>query len=184
MIARHFGRALAVALLVGIVALPGASAARALPPAVAAAAGPMELAGEGEMRWLGFKLYDAALWVEPGRAPDDADHALAIRYARAIAAERLVEASLDEMRRLGERDEAKLARWRSLLQQALPSVAAGDTLVGLHRPGRGASFWHQGRLTARIDEAELARAFFAIWLDQRTREPELRARLLGRADTP
>ena len=32
-----------------------------------------------------------------------------------------------------------------------------------------------------IDDAELAGAFFAIWLDARTREPRLRARLLGLA---
>lgn len=191
MIARRIGGGLASALLLGVLALPGVAAARTLPPAVAAVAGPMQLAGEGEMRWLGFKLYDAALWVEARRevgeaSPDvdEGEHALVIRYARAITAERLVEVSVDEMRRLGERDEARLARWRTLLQQALPSVAAGDTLVGLHRPGRGASFWHQGRLTAHIDDAALARAFFAIWLDERTREPELRARLLGLADTP
>lgn len=158
-----------------------------LPPAVEAVAGPMRLAGEGEMRWLGFKLYDAALWVEAGLdgvTASEAGHALVIRYARPIAAQRLIDVSIDEMRRLGERDEARLARWRALLQQALPAVEEGDTLVGLHRPGRGASFWHQGRLTAHLGDAELARAFFAIWLDERTREPELRARLLGLAGTP
>ena len=88
-------------------------------------------------------------------------------------------ASLEEIRRLGETNEGRLARWKPLLEKALPSVAPGETLVGLHEPGRGARFWHEGRLTARIDDAELASAFFAIWLDARTREPALRARLLG-----
>ncbi|MCW5581042.1 MAG: chalcone isomerase family protein [Luteimonas sp.] len=184
MSAQRLRRAVIAALVIGGLALAGVAAARTLPPAVAAAAGSMQLAGEGEMRWLGFKLYDAALWVEVGRDVGEAEHALVIRYARPIAAQRLIDVSLDEMRRLGERDEARLAHWRALLQRALPSVEAGDTLVGLHRPGRGASFWHQGRLTAHIDDGALARAFFAIWLDERTREPELRARLLGLTDTP
>lgn len=169
-------------LLACCLAWPLAAAARSLPEAVEAAAGPLQLAGEGEMRWFGFKLYDAALWVESGGAVATSEHALAIRYARPIAAERLIEVSLDEMRRLGERDEGRLARWRGVLEKALPSVAEGDTLIGLHRPGRGASFWHQGRLTAHIDDPALARAFFAIWLDERTREPALRARLLGLAE--
>jgi hypothetical protein len=30
-----------------------------------------------------------------------------------------------------------------------------------------------------LADPQLARAFFAIWLDARTREPQLRARLLG-----
>lgn len=169
-------------LAIGLL-LPALAAARSLPPAVETLAGPLRLAGEGEMRWFGLKLYDAALWVEPEVEPvaatRSAGHALALRYARAIDAGRLVDTSIDEMRRIGGHDEASLARWRTQLMQALPSVAAGDTLVGLHRPGRGASFWHEGRLTAHVADPALARAFFAIWLDARTRAPALRARLLG-----
>ena len=51
------------------------------------------------------------------------------------------------------------------------AIAAGETLSGLHRPGRGAAFWHDGRATAELDDPALAQAFFAIWLDERTREP-------------
>ena len=167
------------ALALGAVLLGAARGALAvpLPAPVHAEAGPLRLSGEGEMRWFGLKIYDAALWT--AGSPDAAPHALAIRYARAIPASRLVETSVDEIRRLGERDEQRLSRWRALLAAALPSVSPGDTLVGLHRPGRDALFWHQGRLTARIDDADLARAFFAIWLDERTLDPGLRARLLG-----
>jgi hypothetical protein len=30
-----------------------------------------------------------------------------------------------------------------------------------------------------VSDTEFARAFFSIWLDERTREPKLRAALLG-----
>ena len=154
-----------------------------LPPAVAAQHPELDRVGGGEMRWLGFKLYDAALWARTrGEAAVVDAHALSIRYARAISSERLVSVSLDEMRRLGVADEARLARWGEALAAALPSVQAGDTLAALHRPGEGARFWHQGEPSGEIRDAELARAFFAIWLDPRTREPELRAQLLGLAD--
>mgnify|MGYP006206942581 CR=1 FL=1 len=109
-------------------------------------------------------------------------HALSIRYARAISSERLVSVSLDEIRRLGVSDEARLTRWGEALAAALPSVEAGDTLAALHRPGEGARFWHQGEPSGEIRDPDLARAFFAIWLDPRTREPQLRAQLLGLAD--
>ncbi len=154
-----------------------------LPPSVQAQYPELDHVGGGEMRWLGFKLYDAALWASArGEAAVGGAHVLSIRYARAISSERLVSVSLDEMRRLGVTDEARLARWGEALAAALPSVAAGDTLAALHRPGEGALFWHQGRPSGEIRDPELARAFFAIWLDPRTREPQLRAQLLGLAE--
>ena len=183
-------RCLRALLLAGALVLAQPAAAVALPRPVLATAGALQMAGSGEMRWFGLKLYDAALWVNAGAdaAPPAAaglplqkPYALALRYTRAISGEALVTASLDEIRRLGETSESRLARWKPLLEKALPSVAPGETLVGLHEPGRGASFWHEGQLTARIDDAELAGAFFGIWLDARTREPKLRARLLGLA---
>ena len=154
-----------------------------LPPAVEAQHPELGRVGGGEMRWLGFKLYDAALWANAsGEAAVAGEHLLSIRYARAVSAERLVAVSLDEIRRLGFDDEATLARWGEALAEVFPSVAAGDTLAALHRPGQGAAFWHQGQPRGEIRDPELARAFFAIWLDARTREPQLRAQLLGLAE--
>jgi hypothetical protein len=170
-------RALLLALLLAV--WGPAVASTALPAAVLAHAPDLRPLGQGEMRWLGLRLYQAQLWASGGAFDPGAPHALALRYHRAIAAERLVESSIDEMRRLGVRDEARLAAWRAELARAFPAVAADESIVGMHLPGRGALFWHQGRLTAEIDDAELAHHFFAIWLDARTREPALRARLLG-----
>ena len=173
----------AVCLLALCLALSSPAFAVVLPPAVAAQHPEFDRVGGGEMRWLGFKLYDAALWARvPGAQAMDDEYVLSIRYARAVSSERLVELSLEEMRRLELADEPTLARWAEALAAALPSVAAGETLSGLHRPGRGAAFWHDGRATAELDDPALAQAFFAIWLDERTREPALRARLLGLAD--
>jgi hypothetical protein len=92
-----------------------------------------------------------------------------------------VQASIEEMQRLGSADDARLARWKLDLERVFPDVRSGDVIHGLHLPQHGAEFYHQGKLTGRIEDVEFARAFFAIWLDPRTREPELRARLLGGA---
>ncbi len=154
-----------------------------LPPAVSGLDATLQRLGAGEMTWVGLKIYEAALWVTPPVAPriSDGRFALAIRYERQIPGWRLVDTSIDEIARMGFGDQAQREQWRALLARALPSVAPGETLVGLNLPGRGARFWHNGRPSAEIDDEQLARAFFAIWLDERTREPELRARLLGLA---
>ena len=132
--------------------------------------------GSGEMRWFGFSLYRATLWVA-GKGPEQAPSALQLDYHRDIPRERLVETSLDEMRRLGA-SEAQLQRWASALERVFPDVKAGDCIVGIHIPGRGARFYYGDAVSGEIDDPEFARHFFAIWLDEQSRSPDLRAALL------
>jgi hypothetical protein len=136
--------------------------------------------GQGEMRWLGFSLYQARLWVAGDRFVATEPFALALTYSRDIGRDRLVETTIAEMRRLGWQDNGRLARWQEDLQRLFPEVRAGDSLIGVHLPGQGVRFFHGARLAGEIADTDFARAFFAIWLDPRTRAPELRERLLGR----
>ncbi len=172
-------KTVAVLLFAFSLALP---ATAGLPAGVQAlapeAAAQWRALGQGEMRWLGFRLYEATLWVSGERYEDSAPFALHLRYAREIPRERLVSSSLSEMRRLGWRDEAQLRRWESALESIFPDVARDHVIVGVSLPGRGAAFFHDGRPVGEVADPEFARAFFAIWLDARTRDPQLRARLL------
>jgi len=155
-----------------------AAGVHALPAAVRDGASDWKQWGSGEMTWFGFSLYRATLWVA-GDSPDQSPSALQLDYRRDIPRERLVQTSLDEMRRLGA-DEAQLSRWEADLRRVFPDVKEGDSIVGVHRPGRGASFFHQGRETGEVVDAEFARRFFAIWLDPASRSPALRSALLKR----
>lgn len=163
-----------------LLVLAGAAwGSRELPQPVQGAAPPLRALGEGEMRWFGLHLYDATLWVSGERWEPRRAFALDIRYARDISRERLVESSVSEMRRLGFGDEATLARWSAAMAGVFPEVRRGDRLVGVHLPGRGASFFSADRYLGTVPEDAFAEAFFAIWLDARTREPRLREALLG-----
>ena len=166
-------RALAAGLLC-------ASLAHAQPPkGLPEAAPPWRAVGSAKMRWLGLHVYDITLRTAAPRFDERAPHALFIRYARSISGDALVKASLDQLRHLGFRDEGQLARWGRSLAAVFPGVRAGETLLGVHHPGVGAQFFHQGKATGNIDDPELARAFFAIWMDEKTSEPALRKKLLG-----
>ena len=83
------------------------------------------------------------------------------------------------MKRFGAIDEQRLGKWKVALERVFPNVKTGDVIVGVLKPNQGAEFYHQSRLSGRIDDIDFARTFFAIWLDERTSEPELRKRLLG-----
>ena len=155
-----------------------AASVHALPAAVRDGSTDWKQWGSGEMTWFGFSLYRATLWVA-GDSPDASPSALQLDYLRDIPRERLVQTSLDEMRRLSA-DAAQLARWDADLRRVFPDVKEGESIVGVHRPGRGARFFHQGRETGEVADAEFARRFFAIWLDPASRSPALRSALLKR----
>lgn len=166
-----------------LLALFFAATAQALPALPPTESSGLRRWGSGEMRWFGLALYRATLWVadESPESLNSSTIALQLDYLRDIPRERLVQTSLDEMRRLGA-DEAQLGRWESELRRVFPDVKAGESIVGVHYPGRGAGFFHQGQATGEVNDSEFARRFFAIWLAPESRSPGLRTALLKRPE--
>ena len=128
----------------------------------------------------GFDVYDARLWTAPGfEVQQYAKHAFALelQYLRKLPGQAIAERSLDEMRRLTQVPQEKAQAWLEALRRALPDVAPGDRITGIHLPGQGAEFWFNGRRVAQVPDVQFAPLFFGIWLDERTSEPQLRTRL-------
>lgn len=167
-----------VLCLLSLLAAPAAAAE--LPAAACDLLQTCRLIGQGQLRWWGFHVYDAALWSPTGRWQERAPYALDIRYARRVTGTQLAETSVDELRRLGIGDDAALARWGTAMKRLFPDVGPGSRLIGVHVPQRGALFYSATGYLGAIEEPEFARGFFAIWLDPRTQTPDLRAALLGR----
>ncbi len=145
---------------------------------------PPRLQGTGELRFFGLRVYVARLWAAAAIRPEDYARqafALELRYDRKLEGEAIAERSLAEMRRVGPLSEEQARRWLGLMKQAFPDVAAQDRLLGLHDGQGGVRFFHNGRLTASVDDADYARLFFGIWLAPQTSAPALRAALLGLA---
>ena len=171
--------------LIALLLFACSSLVYALPEAVRKGEADWRQWGSGEMTWLGFSLYRATLWVvgEPAtELPASAPSALQLDYQRDIPRDRLVQTSVDEMRRLGA-SEGQLQRWEPELRRVFPDVKEGESIIGVHYPGRGAAFFHRGRPTGEVRDADFARLFFAIWLDPRSRSPSLRTALLKRPDS-
>ncbi len=135
--------------------------------------------GQGSLTWFGLRVYDAALWAPNGALDFSRPFALVVRYARALDGESIAERSIEEIERLGAGSPAQRRAWAALLRSAIPDVEAGDQITGVHRPGKGARFYLNGRLLGELDDPAFSRAFFSIWLDPRTSAPELRAALIG-----
>jgi len=139
------------------------------------------LAGDARLTWFGFHVYDAQLFVpERFDASQPVAHpfVLELTYARALKGRSIAETSRDEIARLGFGDPAQRERWFEQMAGIFPDVDRGRRIAGLNVPRQGVRFYVDDREAGRIDDAEFARAFFAIWLDRRTRSPQVRAGLL------
>ncbi|MHB8949851.1 MAG: chalcone isomerase family protein [Rhodoferax sp.] len=141
-------------------------------------------AGSARLRFWGFDVYDARLWVEDDfRASRFAQHDLMLElaYLRALKGRSIAERSLAEMRRGATITTAQAQRWLAAMMEAFPDVNAGDRLTGRHSPIEGARFWFNGQPRAAMADPEFSRLFFGIWLAPSTSEPQLRSALLARA---
>jgi len=135
--------------------------------------------GEAVMRFFGLKVYDIRLWT-PGKPhqPDEL-FALELVYDLGLKGAEIAKRSADEMRKVGYQDADKLRRWTETMTRIFPDVKAGDSLIGVSVPGREARFYSHSKLIAVVPDPEFARAFFDIWLSEKTSEPKMRERLIG-----
>lgn len=173
------------AMLLALGALPLAPRAESVVPAEVSAELPgARLQGRGRLSFLGLHVYDARLWVGEGFVAERyAEHALALEvaYARTLYGRLIAERSLTEMKRAGDIDAARGARWLAAMQRIFPDVAAGDRLTCVQRPGESAHFFFNAAPRGEVRDAKFARRFFGIWLAPQTSEPRLRDALLGTA---
>jgi hypothetical protein len=169
-------------LLLATLAAAGGVRASVAPPEVAAELPDARLIGSGRLRFLGLSVYDARLWASRAPGPDDwaaTPLALELEYARALVGRLIAERSIEEMRRVGDFDDAQARRWQAQLTAIFPDVQAGDRITGVQRPGEATRFFVNARGVGAVRDAEFTRLFFGIWLAPQTSEPRLRDALLG-----
>lgn len=149
-----------------------------------------KLVGSGEFSWWGLSIYSAKLWQEPAAVGGSnifnpqQSFALEITYHKTISRERFVDTSIEEIRRLhGENfNQELMQQWRSYMTKAFTDVKSGDQLIGVHIPQFGCRFYSHSKLLAEIPDEKFSNAFFSIWLDPRSKDSQLRAKLMGQRD--
>lgn len=133
------------------------------------------------LRVWGFEVYDARLWAPAtfryAQYPEHA-FALELQYLRRLEGAAIASTSLSEMRRVGSFTDAQAQSWGAALRGIFPNVGPGDRITGVNLPGVGAEFWVNGQRVGAVADPIFARVFFGIWLNERTSEPQLRAKLL------
>jgi len=142
----------------------------------------LRLVGAGELRWLGFRIYDASLWTSSGRhAGFTAEEtvALSLWYRRSFTRDELLKITETAWRKLGHVDPAQRARWLAELRSFWTDVAPGQNVTTVVLPGGPTRFYDQRSRFGQVDDPAFGPAFLSIWLDPRSVVSDLRIRLLG-----
>jgi hypothetical protein len=79
-----------------------------------------QLVGEARLRLFIFDVYDIALISPDGGYDGTPPYALKLSYLRDVERQAIVESSLDEMRRQGITDEARLVKWADWMETHFP----------------------------------------------------------------
>ena len=161
------------------------ASAQALPQELRTAVPAATLAGQAKMRFWGFEVYQATLWVATGFsevAYGQSPFALELFYLRDFKGADIAKRSIAEMRRQASMTPTQEAAWEGQMRALFPDVKTGDRITGVNQPAEGAVFWSNGRLLGAVRDPAFAEQFFGIWLAAQTSEPQLRRALLAQAN--
>lgn len=137
------------------------------------------LVGEARFRLLFFDIYHAALFAPDGLYDGSAPYALRLSYMRDVSSQTIVDTSLDEMRRQGSGDEAKLAEWADWMGHHFPDMQNGDEAMMIALTNGGMALYHNQVKLGQTDDPAFTDAFFAIWLSNNALKPDLSSQLRG-----
>lgn len=138
----------------------------------------MSKVGEGTLSWLFWDAYKAELYSASGKYDQTKDFALELEYKMDFTGKEIAERSVEEIRGQGSASEAQLAKWYKSMEAIFPNVQKGDVLLG-RKNDAGVIFKYNGRKIGSIEDPTFAKAFFDIWLGEKTSEPGLRKKLLA-----
>lgn len=135
--------------------------------------------GSARLSVLFWDIYDAQLLTKTGRYDPTQPFVLAIQYLRSVTADELVSHSISEIEAHHALDPETRQRWTDALMAVFPAVSRGDELKGVFDPQTGTTFFLNQREIGVLQDLELSRRFFDIWLGEKTSKPQIRRQLLG-----
>lgn len=138
-----------------------------------------QLVGKGRMTYLGFKVFDAQLYAPNGVYKSSGPFALKLTYLRNFKGKAITESTVKEIKRQGGVSAAQLASWEKQMLAIFPNVSPGQSITGVRTANGNTVFYYGGRKIGTISGSAFSKRFFAIWLGNNTRNPGLRAKLVG-----
>ena len=137
------------------------------------------LIGEGTLKVFIWELYDLKLFSETNYFSWQKKFILEFDYKREMKKDKVIDASLKEIRRQKGVSEKEINAWQKYLEQGINTVQEGTKAAVEWTPAGQITFHYEGNPPVIIRDEPFAKSFIRIWLGKETSEPELRYALLG-----
>ena len=124
-----------------------------------------ELRSEAVFRYWGLPVYEAELYTIGGDQFDwNEDFGLRLRYLRSLSQDNLVDATLQEMERLGGALPV-----RESIEDCFLDVSRGDTYLAVTNGPSSIRFWRNGEQTCTLSYPQITYRFMSIFLGDNSR---------------
>jgi hypothetical protein len=138
------------------------------------------LIGSSSLHFIGFKVYDIALWSEDKNFSYNKKFAVFIRYNMNFSKEDLAKKSIEEIEKLHVLSSQERENYLTQLTKIFTSVKKGDEKLAIFSPNQTVEMFYNNNLTGKISNPKLARLFIDIWLDEKGSYPKVTREILGK----
>jgi len=145
----------------------------------AADIGAMKTIGKGELSFMFWTGYEAELLAAEPVFDPAKPFALKLTYKMDFTGKEIAERSVEEIRGQKSASEIQLEKWGAEMLKIFPDVKEGDSITGISNAEKQTVFLYNGREIGMVADPEFTKAFFDIWLSEKTSEPSLRKKLLA-----
>lgn len=130
---------------------------------------------------FGIPVYQATLSAPEGQHDPSQPFELSLTYKLGLKGHKIAEQAIKEMRHQSI-SAHRLKQWQTQLEAIIPNVQRGDTLTGRREKNGGFTLLKNREKVGNVDDPELSRAFFNIWLGTSSTNQKQRRSLLGISD--
>lgn len=140
----------------------------------------LKAVGSTTLKVMFWTIYDSTLFTPDGRFSGVLPGlALQIDYRRNIASNRLIDTTREQWQELNLYLPELSEQWLAQLSRLWPDITRGDSIILRVEADLAASFFYNGELLGRLDNAEFTRRFLTIWLGEESAFPKQRDELTG-----
>lgn len=140
----------------------------------------MTLVGQGKLKVLFWDIYEAKLFTPTGEYQEQQyPLALELTYLRKFKKADLISETKNQWEKQGYEEHPRMKVWLDQLDQHWIDVSKKDQICLYIDELGNSHFYINGDFTGKIIDPEFSKAFAAIWLSEKTTEPEIRKLLIA-----
>ncbi len=138
----------------------------------------LKFSNKASMTWFGLPIYEAKLFTKKNFSFDE-EFILELKYDTGFEGGSIAKRCMKEINVVAKPSAKQQEEWLAKMMKIFPDVKKGDVIAGVYSPKGVAKFYYNKIFLGEVSDKEFAKAFFSIWFDEKTSEPEVRKQLLA-----